>query len=143
MQRYKKDIIQTNNLSKNDKIQGKKSSKVDKIQRNNADGDRGLSLVTSLVSAALSLLPSYFLHLTSAIRLTHPLLQRTSHKKNRTQHRAACDSFYQLFTKTCNHSPSSEFIYLFLLPSAFFHLTSYILHQPSAIFSQKLTRLLP
>ena len=35
MQRYKKDIFQTNNLSKNDKIQRNNSSKIDKIQGNN------------------------------------------------------------------------------------------------------------
>ena len=35
MQRYKKDIFQTNNLVKNDKIQRNNSSKIDKIQGNN------------------------------------------------------------------------------------------------------------
>jgi hypothetical protein len=35
VQRYKKDIFQTNNLAKNDKIQRNNSSKGDKIQRNN------------------------------------------------------------------------------------------------------------
>jgi hypothetical protein len=35
MQRYKKDIIQTNNLAKIDKIQRNNSLKVDKIQGNN------------------------------------------------------------------------------------------------------------
>ncbi len=35
MQRYKKDIFQTNNLPKNDKIQRNNSSKIDKIQGNN------------------------------------------------------------------------------------------------------------
>jgi hypothetical protein len=40
VQRYKKDIFQTNNLAKNDKIQRNNSSKVDKIQGNNALGQR-------------------------------------------------------------------------------------------------------
>jgi hypothetical protein len=34
VQKYKKDIIQTNNLVKNDKIQGNNSTEFDKIQRN-------------------------------------------------------------------------------------------------------------
>jgi hypothetical protein len=35
VQRYEKDIIQTNNLANKDKIQGNNSSEVDKIQGNN------------------------------------------------------------------------------------------------------------
>ena len=45
MQNYKKYIIQTNNLAKNDKIQRNNLSEFDKIQRNNAL--EGLSLVVS------------------------------------------------------------------------------------------------
>ena len=35
-QRYKKEIIQTNNLIKNEKIQRNNSTKIEKIQRNNS-----------------------------------------------------------------------------------------------------------
>ena len=34
LQRYEKEIIQTNNSSKNEKIQGNNSVKIEKIQRN-------------------------------------------------------------------------------------------------------------
>jgi len=34
LQRYEKEIIQTNNLSKNKKIQGNNSVRIEKIQRN-------------------------------------------------------------------------------------------------------------
>ena len=59
LQRYEKEIIQTNNLSKNKKIQGNNSVRIEKIQRN----------MFSFVLHPFSRLATYFWRKLSAINL--------------------------------------------------------------------------